>query len=238
MRGAPGWRFSVPATCCGRWAIPPATKGSSTNGADSATARAQLHRRFPDGVLVCDRQSRCRTARVDEPRTDRAACRRRRRVAWVPVTISADAGRVAEAVALAEPGYSSAARSLDAPQMAFIIADSHVRALLLAGRIGCVDPRASPGKRTVAVHRSGTGDRDADRCGVAQQGGRRPTHAVGAHLESRIYEAVAKPGTYHQRGVCCAGVASRRTPTTSLGDDRCLAGQSQRSGDQQRTGAR
>ncbi len=56
-------------------------------------------------------------------------------IAWVLATISADAGRAGEAVVLADSGYSSAARSFDAPHMAFNIADSHVSALLLAGRI-------------------------------------------------------------------------------------------------------
>ncbi|MFV8319722.1 AAA family ATPase [Mycobacterium sp. 23] len=56
-------------------------------------------------------------------------------IAWVLATITADAGRAGEASALAEAGYASAARSFDAPQMAFNIADSHVSALLWAGRI-------------------------------------------------------------------------------------------------------
>jgi DNA-binding CsgD family transcriptional regulator len=57
-------------------------------------------------------------------------------IAWVLATIFADAGRTAEAVAAAEAGYTAAARAFDAPQMRFNIADSHVSALLLAGRIG------------------------------------------------------------------------------------------------------
>lgn len=55
-------------------------------------------------------------------------------IAWVLATIAADAGRATEAVALAEAGYAAAARSFDAPHMRFNIADSHVSALLLAGR--------------------------------------------------------------------------------------------------------
>jgi DNA-binding CsgD family transcriptional regulator len=57
-------------------------------------------------------------------------------IAWVLTTIFADAGRTAEAVAVAEAGYITAARAFDAPQMRFNIADSHVSALLLAGGIG------------------------------------------------------------------------------------------------------
>lgn len=57
-------------------------------------------------------------------------------IAWVLAAIAADAGRTTEAVAVADAGYSGATRSLDAPQMKFNIADAHVSALLLAGRIG------------------------------------------------------------------------------------------------------
>ena len=48
----------------------------------------------------------------------------------------ADAGRTAEAVAVAEAGYEIAIRCSDAPHMRFNIADAHVGALVLAGRIG------------------------------------------------------------------------------------------------------
>lgn len=57
-------------------------------------------------------------------------------VAWVLTTIDSDAGRATAAVADAETGYLAATRSFDAPHMRFNIADSHVSALLLAGRIG------------------------------------------------------------------------------------------------------
>lgn len=57
-------------------------------------------------------------------------------IAWVLASIAADAGRTAEAVATAEAGYGVAARSLDAPQMSFNIADAHIGALLMAGRVG------------------------------------------------------------------------------------------------------
>jgi DNA-binding CsgD family transcriptional regulator len=57
-------------------------------------------------------------------------------MAWVLATISADAGRTTEAVALADAGYTVATRSFDAPHMRFNIADAHVSALLLSGRIG------------------------------------------------------------------------------------------------------
>lgn len=56
-------------------------------------------------------------------------------VAWALATICADAGRTEEAVAIAGAGYAIATGSFDAPQMRFNIADAHVSALLLDGRI-------------------------------------------------------------------------------------------------------
>ena len=56
--------------------------------------------------------------------------------AWALATMYADAGRTADAVAAAEAGYEIAVRCADAPHMRFNIADSHVTALLLAGRVG------------------------------------------------------------------------------------------------------
>jgi DNA-binding CsgD family transcriptional regulator len=56
--------------------------------------------------------------------------------AWALAAIAADAGRTAEAVAIADAGYTVASRCFDAPHMRFNIADAHVSALLLAGRIG------------------------------------------------------------------------------------------------------
>ena len=50
--------------------------------------------------------------------------------AWALAAISADAGRAAEAVAIADTGYTVATRCFDAPHMRFNIADAHVSALL------------------------------------------------------------------------------------------------------------
>jgi DNA-binding CsgD family transcriptional regulator len=55
-------------------------------------------------------------------------------IAWALSTICANAGQTTEALAVAEAGYAVATRSFDAPHMRFNIADSHVSALLLAGR--------------------------------------------------------------------------------------------------------
>ncbi len=56
-------------------------------------------------------------------------------IAWALAQIAADAGRTSDAVDYAEAGYDVATRTLDAPHMRFNIADAHVGALLLAGRI-------------------------------------------------------------------------------------------------------
>jgi DNA-binding CsgD family transcriptional regulator len=56
-------------------------------------------------------------------------------IAWTLAAISADAGRTNEAVAIADAGYTVATRSFDAPQMRFNIADAHISALLLSGRV-------------------------------------------------------------------------------------------------------
>jgi DNA-binding CsgD family transcriptional regulator len=54
--------------------------------------------------------------------------------AWALAVMLADAGRTAEAVAVANTGYAVATRFFDSPQMRFNIADAHVSALLLAGQ--------------------------------------------------------------------------------------------------------
>ena len=56
-------------------------------------------------------------------------------VAWAMTGAAADAGRFTDAFAAAERGNTVASRCLDAPQMTLIIADAHVGALLLCGRI-------------------------------------------------------------------------------------------------------
>ena len=56
--------------------------------------------------------------------------------AWVLAVMAADAGRVDDAVAIAETGYAVAMRCLDTPHMRFNVADAHLSALVLCGRIG------------------------------------------------------------------------------------------------------
>lgn len=56
-------------------------------------------------------------------------------IAWALTQIRADAGRLTEALAIADSGYAGATRSLDAPHMRFNIADAEVSALLLSGQV-------------------------------------------------------------------------------------------------------
>jgi DNA-binding CsgD family transcriptional regulator len=55
--------------------------------------------------------------------------------AWAIVVAAGDAGRTTEAIAAADAGYTVAARSFDAAYMGFPIADAHIGALVLSGRI-------------------------------------------------------------------------------------------------------
>jgi DNA-binding CsgD family transcriptional regulator len=54
---------------------------------------------------------------------------------WALVVAGGDVGHTSEAVAAAERAYAIAVRAFDAAHMRFVIADAHVGALLLAGRI-------------------------------------------------------------------------------------------------------
>ena len=55
--------------------------------------------------------------------------------AWAIVVASGDAGRITEAIAAAEAGYTVATCSFDAAYMRFPIADVHIGALVLSGRV-------------------------------------------------------------------------------------------------------
>ena len=57
-------------------------------------------------------------------------------IAWVRTDIAAEAGHTGRAVAMAEAAHSTTTRLFEAPQMRLNIADAHVSALLLAGRVG------------------------------------------------------------------------------------------------------
>jgi DNA-binding CsgD family transcriptional regulator len=55
---------------------------------------------------------------------------------WGIVVACRDAGRASDAAAAADRAYAIAVRAFDAAYMRFVIADAHLGALLLAGRIG------------------------------------------------------------------------------------------------------
>jgi DNA-binding CsgD family transcriptional regulator len=55
--------------------------------------------------------------------------------AWGITIAAGDAGLLAEVIAATEAGYARTARTFDAAQMRFVIADAHVGALLLAGHV-------------------------------------------------------------------------------------------------------
>jgi DNA-binding CsgD family transcriptional regulator/tetratricopeptide (TPR) repeat protein len=56
--------------------------------------------------------------------------------AWVLTDIMGGAGRTSEAVACAELGYEAVSHSLETPHVRLNIADAHLSALMLAGRLG------------------------------------------------------------------------------------------------------
>ncbi|UXA10409.1 LuxR C-terminal-related transcriptional regulator [Mycobacterium sp. SMC-8] len=70
-------------------------------------------------------------------------------VAWVLANIYGDAGRTAEAEAVAAAGYAIV-RSSDAPQLQCNIADAHVGALLLAGQVRSAEAVADRERRQAA----------------------------------------------------------------------------------------
>ena len=102
-----------------------------TTGAGASCIDAVL-----DGVLVCDRPPGCGDRNVTEPGVGRPACHRRCRDSLgARRHLHADAGHTSDAVAIADAGYTVATRCFDAPHMRFNIADAHVGALLLSGRV-------------------------------------------------------------------------------------------------------
>jgi DNA-binding CsgD family transcriptional regulator len=70
-------------------------------------------------------------------------------VAWVLTNIHGDAGRTAAAESVAETGYEIV-RSSDAPQLRCNIADAHVGALLMAGRVRSAQQLAERERRHAA----------------------------------------------------------------------------------------
>lgn len=162
-------------------------------------------------------------------------------IAWVLATISADAGRVDEALSFAETGYAHAANSLDAPQMAFNIADSHVSALLLAGRIaGALDVAERVSRQAAdmpgAAQLLGAAIRGRAALGAGNLGsagallesavvGLTATHALGWGFRYDISRvtALAIRGSTAPAKVELAALDNQRRPFRSLYYERGLA---------------
>jgi DNA-binding CsgD family transcriptional regulator len=163
-------------------------------------------------------------------------------IAWALAVIAADAGRTTEAVAVADAGYTGAARSFDAPQMRFNIADAHVSALLLSGRVGdAVD--VAERVRQLAADLPGT----AHLLGAAVAGraalgaGRLDTacllleHAAvalsdsgygtgwGYRYQIPLSTALAIRGSHREAAAAVAMLDTLQRPFRSLDYERCLA---------------
>jgi DNA-binding NarL/FixJ family response regulator len=162
-------------------------------------------------------------------------------IAWVLAAIAADAGRTAEALATAEAGYSVVVRSLDAPQMSFNIADAHVGALLLAGRVADALDVAQRVRQQAADLPGAAQLLGAAVAGLAALGGGRldtacllleqaavglsASHAIGwgyRYLVPRI-TALAMRGSTDEAAAALGALDKLQRPFRSLDCDRSLA---------------
>ena len=133
-------------------------------------------------------------------------------MAWALASIHGDAGRTAEAVAVAEAGYAIAIRCSDAPHMRFNIADAHVGALVLAGRIGEA--------LEVAEWARGAGGGPTGDGALARAGDRGSGGAGGGTVEMRRARCWNRRRarcrrTGHEHGL---GVSVRRSACDGVGD--------------------
>jgi DNA-binding CsgD family transcriptional regulator len=162
-------------------------------------------------------------------------------IAWVLTDILADAGRTTEAVAAADAGYTVAARSFDAPHMRFNIADAHVSALLLAGRIADALDVAErvrrqaadlPGAAQLLVAAvAGRADLGAGHlhsaCALLEQAtvGLSATHALGWGYRYRVPRATALAmcGSTVEAATALAVLDEQRRPFRLLDYARSLA---------------
>lgn len=162
-------------------------------------------------------------------------------IAWVLAAISADAGRTAEAVSAAEAGYNTAARSFDAPHMRFNIADAHVGALLLAGRIADALDVAERVRREAADLPGAAQLLGAAVAGRAALGagrlhsaaallekaavGMSATHALGWGYRYHVprVTVLAMCGSTAQAATALAALNKQRRPFRSLDYERSLA---------------
>ena len=162
-------------------------------------------------------------------------------IAWALAAIAADAGRTAEAVATADAGYAVATRSFDAPQMRFNIADAHVSALLLSGRVNdALDvaervqqeaadlPGAAQLLGAAVAGRAALGaGRLHSACALLEQAALRlsATHATGWGYRYHIPRATALAirGSTREAATALAALDRLRRPFRSLDYERSLA---------------
>ncbi len=162
-------------------------------------------------------------------------------IAWALTVIAADAGRSAEAVAVADAGYGVATRSFDAPHMRFNIADAHVSALVLSGRVrealelaGRVRRQAADlpgaaqllGAAVAGQAALGVGDLGSG-CALLEQAadGLFTSHAIGWGFRYRVplTTALAMRGSTAQAAASLAALDKLRRPFRALDYERSLA---------------
>ena len=162
--------------------------------------------------------------------------------AWALAAMAADAGRTADALAIADVGYTVATRSFDAPHMRFNIADAHVSALLLAGRVSdAIDvaehvrqqaadlPGAAQllgaavaGRAALGAGRLDTACRLLDQAAVALSNS---GHAIGWGYRYHIPRAtaLAMRGSTDEAAAALSSIGKLRRPFRSLDDELSLA---------------
>ena len=162
-------------------------------------------------------------------------------IAWVLADISADAGRISEVEAVTDAGYTAVARSFDAPHMRFNIADAHVSALLLAGRIAdAVDvaervrreaadlPGAAQLLGAAVAGRAALGAGRLDSAGALLEQaavGLSATHALGWGYRYHVTRATALAmcGSTVEAATALAALDKQRRPFRLLDYERSLA---------------
>ncbi len=162
--------------------------------------------------------------------------------AWALAAIHADAGSTSDAVAMADAGYTVATRCSDAPHMRFNIADAHIGALLLSGRVADAVEVAERERRQAADLPGaaqflgdallGRADLGAGRLGTAVSLLEQAVaalsaagHAIGWGHRYRVSYAIglAMLGRTSEAAATLATLDALQRPFRSLDDERSLA---------------
>jgi DNA-binding CsgD family transcriptional regulator len=162
-------------------------------------------------------------------------------IAWALATMAADGGHTTEAVSTAEEGYAAVTRSFDAPHMRFNIADSHVSALVLSGRIADASdvvervqqqaadlPGAAQLLGTAVAGRSALGSGDIHSACVLLESaalGLSRTHPLGWGYRYQIPRttALALCGSVDEAAAALAALDKMRRPFRTLDYELSLA---------------